>query len=63
MDFDKLKMAFREFDLEGSRSINQADARRILMSSLGLTRSKTMINSFRHLLDLFLDTKEVTGEL
>ena len=61
MDFDKLKMAFREFDQEGSCSINKPDARRILLSSLGLTRSKTMINSFRHLLDLYLDKKEVTA--
>ena len=59
MDFDKLKMAFKENDQDAAGALTQTVVRRILISSLALTRSRSMANSFRHLLDLYLDKTEV----
>ena len=53
--FDKLDLAFREQDIGQTGHLSKSDVRRILISSLGLSRSHIRSQSFRHVLDSYLN--------
>ena len=54
--FDKLLLSLRQADAGASGRLVGAELRRVLLSSLGLTRSQQRTQTVRHLLDAFLKT-------
>ena len=54
--FDKLLLSLRQADLGGCGRLARPDLRRVLLSSLGLTRSQQRTQTVRHLMDAFLKT-------
>ena len=56
--FDKLLLACRQEDPSETGKLGRSVIRRILLSSLGLSRSQARTQAVRHLLDSFLATEE-----
>ena len=56
--FDKLLLACRHEDPSETGKLGRSVIRRILLSSLGLSRSQARTQAVRHLLDSFLATEE-----
>ena len=56
--FDKVLLACRQEDREETGRLKKEVLRRILLSSLGLTRSQARTQAVRHLVDSFLKTEE-----
>ena len=56
--FDKLLLAMKQADKGGEGALTRAEVRRVLLSSLGLTRSQQRTQSVRHLLDTLLELGE-----
>ena len=56
--FDKLLLACRHEDPSETGKLERSVVRRILLSSLGLSRSQARTQAVRHLLDSFLATEE-----
>ena len=54
--FDKLRLALRQADKAKEGALNKPEIRRVLLSSLGLTRSQQRTQAVRHLIDAFLET-------
>ena len=56
--FEKLLLAMKQADKGGEGALTRAEVRRVLLSSLGLTRSQQRTQSVRHLLDTLLELGE-----
>ena len=54
--FDKLQLALRQADKARESVLTKPEVRRVLLSSLGLTRSQQRTQAVRHLLDAYLET-------
>lgn len=59
--FDKLQLALRQADKARAGRLTKPEVRRVLLSSLGLTRSQLRTQAVRHLLDAYLETFQETG--
>ena len=57
-NFDKLLLSLKQADRTQSGCLSKAEMRRVLLSSLGLTRSQHRAQTFRHLLDGFLSSHD-----
>ena len=56
--FDKLLLSLKQADLQGTGKLEKDILRRVLLSSLGLTRSQQRTQAVRHLLDTYLEMYE-----
>ena len=54
--YDKVLLALQQADTGGQGHLHRQHLRRVLLSSLGLTRSQQRTQTVRHLLDAFLKT-------
>ena len=54
--FDKLLLSLKQADLQRAGKLEKDTLRRVLLSSLGLTRSQFRTQTVRHLLDAYLET-------
>ena len=54
--FDKLLLALKHVDVNTTGVLSRQEVRRVLLSSLGLTRSQHRTQAVRHLLDSYLQT-------
>ena len=54
--FDKLQLALKQADKAREGVLEKQELRRVLLSSLGLTRSQQRTQAVRHLLDALLET-------